>query len=388
MTKSFSIQPLLWLIFVSIGFCSCSTISPDNSSKDRTPSQEDSIASIRKEYGLPALAAAEFRDGKMVFSAFDGVRKIGDPTPVQPSDQFHLGSNTKAMTASLIGMLIEDGKLRWDTTLSQIFPNLRIHPGYQNATIEMLLAHRAGLPANVQDKTLWDSLWDPTVGAVVGRKRVLESVLTSPPVSSPGAEYRYSNVGYMILGSVIEEVAKTSWESFIQLRLFEPLKMDSCGFGPAGDPTAAIPDEPWGHTTKDSILIPVFPDLKGDNPPAMNSAARVHCSFADWAKFLQMHVDGFNGKQNLLLKPSTFEKLHTPYPGQEYTYGGWILTKRPWAGGPVLFHEGSNTFSFSQVWIGPLKNTFFIGASNVSNNAARNAVPASIKLMLKSAPAL
>ena len=190
----------------------------------------------------------------------------------------------------------------------------------------------------------------------------------------------------MILGSVIEEVTHTSWSvSFIQLRLFEPLKMISCGFGAAGDPNATIPDEPWGHETKDSKLVPVPPDLKGDNPPAMNSAARVHCSFADWVKFLQMHVDGFNGKQGLLLKSATFKKLLTPYPRQEYTYGGGvILLNRSWAGGPVLFHQGSNTLSFSQVWIAPLKNAFFMGASNASNDAARKAVPAAVKFMLKS----
>ena len=85
------------------------------------------------------------------------------------------------MIASLIGMLIDEGKLRWDTTLSQVFPQLKMDPGYKGVTIELLLAHRAGLPKDVQDKVIWDSLWEPALGPIAGRKRVLESALGSPP---------------------------------------------------------------------------------------------------------------------------------------------------------------------------------------------------------------
>jgi hypothetical protein len=120
-------------------------------------------------------------------------------------------------------------------------------------------------------------------------------------------------------------------------------------------------------------ITPVSPTLGHDNPPAMNSAARVHCSFTDWAKFLQMHLDGHNGVQGLLVSTSVFTKLHTAYPGQTYTYGGWILTQRDWAGGPVLTHEGSNTLNLAAVWIAPAKNRILMTATNIATDDARTA---------------
>ena len=318
---------------------------------------------------------------QIVDSAFTGVRKVGDPTSIKSTDEFHLGSCTKAMTATLIGMLVDEGKLRWNSTLSELFPEIKMDDGYKTVTIEMIGAHRAGFPANVTDSALWNSLWSKD--SLTGRKLVLASVLASAPTTAPGTQYVYSNVGYMVLGSVVDRMSGTDWESFIQKRLFDPLGMSSCGFGPAGDPNASPPDEPWGHKQNGSELIPVPPDLNGDNPPAMNSAARVHCSLKDWGKFLQMHADGFNGKPGLLVTPASFLKLHTAYPGQDYTYGGWILTQRAWAGGPVLTHEGSNTFNVADVWIAPLKNEIFMAAVNLKNDVAENAYSEALDYLIE-----
>src|SRR5688572_495278 len=80
----------------------------------------DSVQALeisRKKHKLPALAVVVVKDGKIVDRAATGVRKSGDPTPVTTNDVFHIGSCTKPMTATLTAMLIEAGKLRWDTTI-------------------------------------------------------------------------------------------------------------------------------------------------------------------------------------------------------------------------------------------------------------------------------
>src|SRR2546421_79764 len=80
---------------------------------------------IRQKHDLPALAAAVVHaDGRAVVGA-TGFRKYGDPARVTAEDQFHIGSCTKSMTATLIGMLVEEGKLRWDLTLAEAFPELK-----------------------------------------------------------------------------------------------------------------------------------------------------------------------------------------------------------------------------------------------------------------------
>ena len=324
----------------------------------------------------------EIKGGRPVAYAFTGVRKLGDPTPIAATDQFHLGSDTKAMTAALIGLLIEESKLRWESTLGEIFPKLAMNSAYRSVNIAMLAAHRAGLPKDPDNEKYWESLW--ALDPVKGRRKVLENALHMPPAGVPGIRFSYSNIGYVILGAVIDKTSGQTYERFIQHRLFSKLGMDSCGFGPMGNPNSIHPDEPWGHTAKNGVLAPVAPTPQADNPPAYNSAARAHCSLADWGKFLQMELDGFNGKTGLLLLPAIFSKLQAVYPGQDYTYGGWLKASRNWTGGPAFHHEGSNTMNVALAWLAPLKNEIFMSASNAPIPRARPALVQAISYLIHS----
>ncbi len=141
--------------------------------------------------------------------------------------------------------------------------------------------------------------------------------------------------------------------------------MESCGFGPPGDVKAPNPDQPWAHQRTPSGIQSMPPDSNADNPPALGPAGTVHCSMGDWAKFLKIHRDGFNGLSSPILAAEGFKKLHQPYPGQEYTPGGWLRLERPWAEGPVLTHDGSNNGNFSTAWIAPKKNMVLLSVANI-----------------------
>ena len=214
-----------------------------------------------------------------------------------------------------------------------------------------------------------------------GREIVLRRNSLKKPES---AFLYYSNVGYMILGRVIDRVAGMSWEELMSKRLFEPLHMTTCGFGPAGNPRAARPDEPWGHQTSAHGPIAHAPTRDADNPPASDSSGRVHCSLGDWGKFLQLLVDGFNGKPSPLLSARGFTKLHSTYPGGTYTYGAWVEAERGWAGGVVYLHFGSNTFSMSRAYIAPRKNQIFMAATNVDSEEGRRAMHEAVHLLRQS----
>jgi CubicO group peptidase (beta-lactamase class C family) len=101
---------------------------------------------ILKKHDLPALAGAIVTSQGLSAVGAVGVRKYGTNTLVTIDDQFHLGSETKAMTATMLATLVEEGKLSWDTTLEQAFPELlpKMNPAYRKVTLEQLLAHRAG----------------------------------------------------------------------------------------------------------------------------------------------------------------------------------------------------------------------------------------------------
>ena len=119
---------------------------------DRSKSLRPVLEPIRKKYKLPAIAAAVILNGRTVAWGATGLRKVNSDVEVTDNDKFHLGSCTKTMTATLIGMLVERGKLRWDITLAEAFPNMveDMHPDYRNVTLKHLLAHRAGLPPSKQ----------------------------------------------------------------------------------------------------------------------------------------------------------------------------------------------------------------------------------------------
>lgn len=104
------------------------------------------IAAIGERHGLPALAVLVLAEGEVRLRSFSGVRKQGDTALVSPNDRWHIGSNTKAMSATLIGTFVEDGSVRFDTRLREVFPELaeRFHPDAIDITLEHLLNHRAG----------------------------------------------------------------------------------------------------------------------------------------------------------------------------------------------------------------------------------------------------
>ena len=293
------------------------------------------LEDIRKKHDLPALAAVVVKDGQICDRLAVGVRKLGDPTPVTTNDVFHIGSCTKSMTATLTAMLIEEGKLKWDTTIADVFPELKgkMDKQYETVTVEQLLRHRGGVPGS-PPSAAWTTAWKEVGTPTQQRREFIEAVLREPPEAAPGAKMIYSNQDYAIVGAMLEKITGTSWEKLITDRLFKPLHMDSAGFGPPGKTDAV--DQPWGHTKKLFITVPV----QSDNPPAIAPAGRVHCSLDDLARFVIFHLRP--NQTGGLLKPETLDMLHTPPDGGDYACG-WVVLKRGWAGGNALMHNGSNT---------------------------------------------
>lgn len=330
---------------------------------------------IRAKHGLPALAVAVIKDGKTVAQEVVGVRKYGSDVPVTAEDRFHIGSCTKAMTATLTGMLVEQGKLRWNTTLAQAFPDRSkadMHPGLRDVTIEMLLAHRGGISGESapQGKTLLDMHRLPGTPREQ-RAAYAAMMLAQPPQSKPGTKYVYSNAGYALLGIMAERLTDTAWETLMERRLFEPLGMKSAGFGSMG--TAGKIEQPYQHETRRGKPQPVDPGPLSDNPAVIGPGGTVHCSVGDWAKFVTVHVlEGKGPAGNALLKPETVRRLQNPPFGGEYA-GGWLVTERGWGGGRVLTHAGSNTMNFAVVWAAPIKDFAVLVATNIAGNDAPGA---------------
>ncbi len=317
------------------------------------------LKNIQRKYNFPALAVVVVKDGKICDRAAVGVRKAGDNTPVTTNDVWHIGSCTKSMTATLAAMFIESGKLRWNTTVAEVFPEWKgkMDAGYEPVTVEQLLTHRGGLPTEPPGLA-WARAWQEKGTPTEQRREFLLSVLKQTPAAKPGTQEIYSNQGYALVGAMLERIGGTPWEELITERLFKPLHMTSAGFGPPG--TIGKVEQPWGHVHRLMLNWP----SQTDNPPAIAPAGRVHCSLDDLAHYTICHMEG--ERRGGLLKPETFRRLHTPPKGQDYACG-WVCVEREWAGRRALMHNGSNTMWYVVMWLAPEKDFSVIAATNVGD---------------------
>ena len=326
----------------------------------------EKLDAIRRGHQVPALAGARFGVNGLVRQVVTGVRKVMECTRVTEKDCWHFGSMTKAMTASLLATFVEQGRLCWHDVLGDLIPDAcsSAHASVRAITVLELLQHRSGLPANLL------SWW--VLAGVDQREKIL--ALAAPPDGKPivPGVFLYSNIGYVIAGHIAEKLEGRLWEEVIAERILRPLKM-TAGQGPAGA------HQPWPHDSNGHPLPLAGPTA--DNPPSLGPAGRVHATLTDYALFAADHLRGAGG-QPALLKSGSYQTLHRPDPGSHYACG-WGIADRPWAGGRVLTHTGSNNANFSVVWLAPEKAFGVMAVCNQAGESAAKACDAVCAMMIR-----
>lgn len=332
-----------------------------------------SLNALREKHLVPALAAAAMHEGELVALGVSGVRQFGQGDPVAPDDLWHIGSCTKSMTATLAGILVDEGKVRWDTKIADTFPDLKtkLDPSWREVTLEQLLVQRSGAPGN-PPPDLWGAAWKQQGSELQQRIAFLTGLISRPTEAPAGSKFIYSNQGYTIAGAMLERAAQKPYTDLLREKLFTPLGMKSAGFGGPG------PNQPRGHEGKPGAFTPVAADF--DNPPAVTPAGRVHCTLADFARFANWHARG-PLKDVKLMSDATFQKLHTAPPGGAYAMG-WIVTDRPWAGGTALWHNGSNTKWYCVMWIAPEKGDAYVAMTNCPPDTGAKACDEALGTMI------
>jgi CubicO group peptidase (beta-lactamase class C family) len=271
------------------------------------------IESTRVREGLTALASAIIINGNILSVAAVGTREYGTDNWVTVNDKFLISSCTKAFTATLAAMLVEEDLIDWQTTIRDAFPGLEMLSEYENITIYQLLSHRAGLPKNFKSgQPTWDINYgfDQRRGTTpeVYRLQYLEKTVQKKLICPPGERVHYSNSGYILAGAIIEKMAGRTIDELWAEKIFKPLGISTAGYGP---PAALDPkNQPWGHYWNKSISS--FVVYKADYPNFMGPAGYMHISVKDWAKFILMHLDSYPFNKKRLLKLSTLQMLHKP----------------------------------------------------------------------------
>lgn len=336
-------------------------------------------------HNLPALAAAVVIQGKIVAAGAVGTRRAGHDMPVTLDDRFHIGSDTKAMTALLAGMMVESGKLRWDTTVGEVYPELTsaMKGEIKTVRLDQLLSHASGIPSDNDafDRLVARSFSQLDLNLDELRYWLIKQVVIRPLQSRPGERFAYSNMGYVLAGAMIERIAGATWEELVATRIFDPLGLNSAGFGPQS--SLGRVDAPLGHRIRpDGTLKPMLAGPNGDNPNILGPAGTAHLSILDFARWA-----GWNAGQGRrgppLVSTATLRKLQapvidipprpdakpgTPPPGR---YGlGWGTVAVPFAPEPLVFHGGSNEMNLAYIMLRPATDFAMVMAANVSGPVA------------------
>jgi D-alanyl-D-alanine carboxypeptidase len=329
------------------------------------PALSELAERARLELDSPAVALMRISDGQVRIGV-SGLRDARQTEPVTTDDLWHIGSNTKAMTATLVARLVERGSISWEDTVEQHLGEAinNLHPDYTEVTLRHLLSHYSGVPTNINTWDLMRLNLEGDQGRPLTEQRLdfATRILLNPPQVDPGSTFLYSNAGYVIVGAMLEQATGQPWEELIVREVFAPLGIDEVGFGAPG--SVGLLDQPRGHRPGLLGGLVALAGRGADNPPVMGPAATVHISMSDYALFLQAHIDGARGEDSGFLSPENWQILHTgPY---EAAYAmGWGV------GEDELQHAGSNTLWLIHAVISPDHN---MGAVIAMNRAPQTPV--------------
>jgi len=335
------------------------------------------LETIRVNRNMPGLSAMAIKDGRIVAQGAAGVRRQGESAPLLVTDRNNIGSNTKWITATLVGRLVDRGLLAWTTRVRDVFPNYQtFNAAFHDATIDQLLAHRAG----VQDGFTWEGRYWNQLMAQNGtmhqiRRWVSERALTDPPQVTPGT-YLYSNQSYTVVGTMMEIVTGKDWEVLVEEEIFTPIRMETAMIGQVYD-NVLPPKAPVGHNLANGQTVPVV-------QPPMNEATHfryqasgapggfVGCTLRDIAKFLHAHA---TSDISDYLTPATAARLQESWtgPGTEGYGRGVSAWNRNWATpGQALQHSGI-IFSQQHVfWMAPARDFIVVVFTNCRSTDSRS----------------
>lgn len=278
---------------------------------------------------LPGLAVVIVRSDGQPQVYVSGERRIGKGDPITPADRMHLGSLTKAITATVIGALAEQHRMTLETTIGQAFPELsaKMQPAYRNVSVRQLLGHAGGVPPYHTRESLQ---WMLTLKGTASEQRYafLERVLTEPPRFEPGTRHEYSNAGGAIAGAMAERIGGSPYRQLVQELVFAPLG----GNAAFANPGLAAEPQPWGHKrTIFGTVTEVAPaDAVYTTPLAIEPAGDASPSAQDYGRFLQLHLRGLRGRDDVL-KATTIQDLHRKVAPINPFLGfvmGWVVMMR------------------------------------------------------------
>jgi CubicO group peptidase (beta-lactamase class C family) len=381
-------KPMFYIArsFLILALNFVASIHSSLNAQEQTSDIAAKLAELCRKHDVPAMSAAVVNAKGLVKSDSFGVRKRGTSDKIDLADRYPIGSNTKSMTAVLAAVLVEAGKIEWKTTIGDVWPKAKdadMHPKLRNVTLEQLLSHQSGLPANISDISgqAWVNFLEDKQSPALERRSMLKLVLSQAP-TLPQGKFAYSNLGYAVASAMLETRGQDSFESLMKKRVFDPLEMHSADFRTMNSVQQLQPPFLWGHQAANGK--PVDPRTAGaENPSVYAAAGTVHLTIEDYAKYARWQLA--RKPAPVLRSQTSFDYLHKPQvdynqPGAKYSCG-WICLDTGL--GPALSHTGSNTNSFAVIWVFPKSDFAAIVCTNSGQAKANTACNEMINYLME-----
>jgi CubicO group peptidase (beta-lactamase class C family) len=277
-------------------------IAPARAQQAAAPPALDAfVQRAMRTFEVPGVSLAVVKDGRVVAASGYGLKKLGEPAPVDARTLFGIASNTKAFTALALGLLVEEGRVAWDAPVIDYLPWFQMWDPYvtRELTVRDLLVHRSGLGLGAGD-LLW---WPPTT---YDRKTIARRLRHVRPATSFRSAYAYDNVLYLVAGEVIEAVSGQSWEDFVTSRILSKVGMTTSHVRHSG--ALATGNVATPHARVEGIVRPVAP-FASDNT---NPAGGINSNAEDLAKWMLVLLgEGRLSDGSPLFKESTWKELTT-----------------------------------------------------------------------------
>lgn len=286
---------------------------------------------------IPGIAVGVVYDQELIWSKGYGVSDLESQIPMTPATLFRIGSVTKVFTATAVMQLRDQGKLRLDDPVSRHLPGFMIQNPFPNAppiTVWHLLTHTAGLPREAAFPYFTEHEFPE-------RDEIMTAMATQSLIHSPGTQYKYSNLGMFVLGTLIEEVSGESYQDYITRHIFSPLGMSHSSIDPPIGQTDLLATAYMRRQPDGSRQVMDHYETRG-----MAAAGSIVSSVEDMARFAALNLRRENSTADGdILSTSTMHDMHRPHWVYEDWTGGMGLGFR------VAYRKGKTTVSHGG-WIG------------------------------------
>ena len=329
------------------------------------------VDGVLAEWKVPGMAVAAVKDGEVVLMKGYGLRDREAKLAVTPKTLFAIGSISKSFAATGLGMLVDQGKLTWDTPVRDLLPDFRLKDRFatEGATARDLLSHRTGLPRH-------DRLW---YASGLSRRELFERLRFLEPSREFRSAWQYNNLMYLAAGVLDERISSKSWEEATRERIFRPLGMTASNFAVLDSQKSDDFARPYAKVGEEIKLVPFY------NIDALAPAGAINSNVEEMIRYVRFHLDdGKYGESQVLSarsagrlrlpeavipdalagalhNPSTFPEL-----GQiSYGMGFFTTTYR---GRDVAWHSGSIDGFSALMTLLPREKAGIIVLTNLSGN--------------------